>query len=124
MSITNDLASFDKELAAYESGKTTSVINVVYVIMRNEKLSAEAAKSMAFAWMLRGEEAAVAELRRFATMEGEGKGGEEGEGVEGGMVLSAEEWAFAEACLVMAAGNVVTSVSMARYGGEGSRIRV
>lgn len=36
--------------------------------------------------------------------------------------LSAEERALAEACLVTAAGSLVASVVMARYGGEGWRV--
>lgn len=127
ISITNDLASFDKELAAYRSGKVNSIINVVDVIMGCERVDAEAAKSMAFAWQLCNEEAAVGELKRLVGMEreegeGGGTGGVEGRGGKGHKGLSADEWAFVEACLVTATGGVVTSTVMARYGGEGARL--
>ena len=46
--------------------------------MKCERVGAEVAKNMALAWALYNEEAAVAELRRFAAMEGEGDGDGEG----------------------------------------------
>ncbi|KAL8978224.1 MAG: hypothetical protein Q9205_006148, partial [Flavoplaca limonia] len=106
ISIVNDIASYDKEKRNFESGKASSVINLVDVIMQQERLEAEPAKAMAYAWQLFTEEAIRRDLNRLK---------------ESGM-MGQEEWRFVDACLGAARGNLFTSVVIKRYGGEGARI--
>ncbi|KAL8866201.1 MAG: hypothetical protein Q9198_008992 [Flavoplaca austrocitrina] len=106
ISIVNDIASYDKEKRNFESGKASSVINLVDVIMQQERLEAEPAKTMAYAWQLLTEDAIKGDLDRLK---------------ESG-VMGQEEWRFVDACLGAATGNLFTSVVIKRYGGEAARV--
>ncbi|KAL8996243.1 MAG: hypothetical protein Q9169_004221 [Polycauliona sp. 2 TL-2023] len=107
ISIANDIASYAKERHAYESGKATAIINTVHVIMQQERLEdVDAAKSIAYAWQLFTEDAVRRDLEALREDERIGD----------------EEWKFVEACLGIAKGNLLTSVVMRRYGGEGARV--
>lgn len=106
ISIVNDIASYDKEKRNFESGKASCVINVVDLIMQQERLEAEPAKAMAYAWQLFTEDAIRRDLDRLK---------------ESG-VIGEEEWRFVDACLGAARGNLLTSVVIKRYGGEGARV--
>ncbi len=74
--------------------------------MKVDGVDAEAAKSMAYAWQLLMEDEILEEM-------GELRGRDE---------LSGEEWELLEACLAAAAGGLLASVVISRYGGEGARI--
>ena len=74
--------------------------------MQQERLEAEPAKTMAYAWQLFTEEAIRGDLDRLKEKEGMGD----------------EEWRFVDACLGAARGNLFTSVVIKRYGGEGARV--
>ena len=106
ISIVNDLASYEKEKQRFEAGKATSMINLVIVIMRIDRLEEEAAKSMAYAWQLCTENEI---LRELVSLEKRDE-------------LSIQDWRFVEACLLTASGNLFTSVVMSRYGGDEARI--
>ena len=106
ISIMNDIASYDKELKHYKSGKSKNMINVVHVMTQCYSLDAQAAKSMAYAWQLHSEDLVAKELEAMS-MKG----------------LSREEWRFVDACLHAASGNLFASVVISRYGGEEARLR-
>lgn len=106
ISIANDIASHDKEKSAFECGKANALINLVQVIAEGDGLGSNAAKAMAYTWQLLMEE----EIRRHL------------EQSRYRNELGKEEWRFVEALLTAATGNVFTSVVMARYGGEGTRV--
>lgn len=106
VSIANDLASYEKEKRRFEAGRASSMINLVHVIMKVERMQAVEAKSMAFAWQLFTENEILQELK----------------GLKARDELSAEDWRFVDACLLAASGNLLTSVVISRYGGEDARI--
>jgi hypothetical protein len=105
----NDLASYDKEKRAYETGRTTALANVVDVMQRLLSLgSAEEAKQAAYLRQLQLERSIADEIGRLK---------EEGH-------VEHEEWEFVRACLVMLGGHVLASSTMKRYGGEAARMAV
>ncbi|KAL9606478.1 MAG: hypothetical protein Q9179_000343 [Wetmoreana sp. 5 TL-2023] len=106
ISIANDIASYEKEKRSYENGDADAMINVVHVIAKTEGLADEQAKCMAYAWQLWTESRIIEELDELD------KKGD----------LSLEEWAFVDACLVAAAGNLLAAVVMVRYGGHKTRV--
>lgn len=112
ISIVNDLASYGMEKQRFESGKAKSLINIVAVIMKIERVEEVVAKSMAYAWQLCMEN----EIRKdLEEMKKKARWGELS-------VEEVEEWRFVDAWLLVAAGNLLTSVVMSRYGGEGARV--
>lgn len=112
ISIVNDLASYEMEKSRFESGKAKSLINIVAVIMKLERVEEVVAKSMAYAWQLCMENEILRDLEelkkktRWDEMS----------------VEEVEDWRFIDAWLLVAAGNLLTSVVMSRYGGEAARI--
>jgi hypothetical protein len=105
-SIANDLASFDKEKSNFEDGRAKHLINVVAVVQKLFGLpDSEAAKAISYALQLWTEQAILDELERM-------KGSNE---------LTIDYWEFVDSVLVMAAGNIFTSVVISRYGGEVAR---
>jgi len=108
VSLVNDLASYDKEKRAYDSGKVCYLINAVDVVHRLFSLaSPAAAKALAYAMQLQVEAEMEAELGRLVAA---------GE-------LDAEQLRFVDAALVMAAGNTFYSVVSSRYGGQAAKIK-
>ena len=106
ISIGNDIASYDKELRAYQSGEAAEMINVVQVIKESHRLEdVGEAKGMACAWQLHSEDWMGRELKKLQEIEGE-------------EALSADEWRFVDAVLHVASGSVFTGVVISRYGGE------
>ncbi|KAI9735008.1 MAG: hypothetical protein M1834_002091 [Cirrosporium novae-zelandiae] len=106
ISLVNDLASFDKELRAFESGKTVVLINAVDVVRRACGLSIPDAKATTYTLQLLNEDQIRKELER---MKVEDK-------------LTLEEWKYVDAILVLLAGNTFYSMTTSRYGGEAARI--
>ena len=106
ISIANDIASYEKEKRGYETRETTSMINLVQVIMKVDRMDATAAKSMAYAWQLYTENEIIKELRELKRRD----------------EISVEDWRFLDACLMAASGNMLTCVVISRYGGEDARI--
>ena len=106
ISFHNDIGSYDKERRSFETGQATSMINVVDVIMKLERLQAKEAKVLAFAWQLFIENELLRELEDLKARD----------------ELSVEDWGFIDGCLLMTSGNLITSLFVARYGGEAARI--
>ena len=106
ISIVNDIASYEKEKRRFETGRASSMINLVHVIMKVDRMDAIAAKSIAYAWQLYTENEIIEELRVLKRRN----------------ELSVEDWRFLDACLMAASGNLLTSVVILRYGGEGARV--
>ncbi|KAL8937593.1 MAG: hypothetical protein Q9216_004351 [Gyalolechia sp. 2 TL-2023] len=106
ISIANDIASYEKEKQHFETGKATSMINVVHVIAMLERVEAQTAKPMAYAWQLSTENKILEELRSLKRQD----------------VLSIEDWMFVDACLTAASGSLLSAVVMSRYGGEKTRV--
>ena len=106
ISIANDIASYEKEKRQFQTGKVAAMINVVHVITKVDRMDDMEAKSMAYAWQLWTENRIIRELEEMKRQDD----------------LSLEEWRFADACLVAAAGNLLTSIVISRYGGEKARI--
>lgn len=107
LSLVNDLASFEKELRAYEEGKVHYLINAVDVVRKLLGMTSwSSAKAFTYAYQLEVENEMQKELDRLM-MYGR---------------LSLEEWRFVEASLRMLAGNVFYSIVTSRYGGEPARI--
>lgn len=105
--IVNDLASYDKELRALNSGETSDMINLVAVVKNVPSLqSTDDAKSVAWALQLQIEKQMIEEL--------------EGLQAQG---LSDDEWWFLEAVAYTAVGNVMFCMTSSRHGGEAARIR-
>lgn len=106
LGLVNDLASYDKELRALNSGETSDMINVVAVVKSVTSLqSTDEAKRVVWALQLQIEKHMIEEL--------------EGLQAQG---LSDEEWWFLEAVLAAATGNVMYCMTSSRYGGETARI--
>lgn len=106
ITIANDLASYDKEQRDFDAGRIKSMINIVTVIQRIDHLSTPVAKAMAYARQLYIENELLLELHALKTR----------------AELSAEEWMFVQAFLATAAGNLLNSVVISRYGGEDARV--
>lgn len=106
ISIVNDIASYDKEKRRFETNEAASMINLVHVIMKIDRLEEAAAKSMAYAWQLHTENEILEEV---------GKMKKQNE-------LSIDEWNFIDACMTATSGNLLTSIVISRYGGEDARI--
>jgi hypothetical protein len=107
VSLVNDLASFDKELRAFEQGKVCYMINAVDVVRKLFGLSTwQSAKALTFAMQLEVESLMEEELARLS--------------VHG--CLTPQEERFLEACLTMVSGNMFYSIVTSRYGGEEARI--
>ncbi|KAF2127466.1 terpenoid synthase [Dothidotthia symphoricarpi CBS 119687] len=107
VSLVNDLASFDKELRAFEEGKVFYMINAVDIVRKLFGLSSwPSAKAITYTMQLEVEAQMEDELARLARED----------------CLSAKEEQFVSAALTMAAGNLFYSVVTSRYGGEACRI--
>lgn len=74
----------------------------MHVIAKTGGEEDEHAKLMAYAWQLWTESRLADEMNRLH---------EQG-------LMDLEEWAWVDACLLAASGNVLTSVVSARYGGR------
>ncbi|KAL1637918.1 hypothetical protein SLS56_000475 [Neofusicoccum ribis] len=107
VSIVNDLGSFDKELRAFESGKTVVLINLVQVMRESCGLAIDDAKAAAFALQLLNEQDILAEL----------------EALKAGGKLSTEHWRYVDSLLALIAGNTFYTMTTSRYGGEVARIK-
>lgn len=106
-SIANDLASYDKEKRSFEVGQTKHLINVVAVVQKLVGLSdSDTAKAISYAIQLETEKAISDELERLKVVD----------------ELSNAQWKFVDSVLIMAAGNIFTSVVISRYGGEAARL--
>ncbi|KAL8840005.1 MAG: hypothetical protein Q9170_001489 [Blastenia crenularia] len=106
ISIANDIASYEKERRRFDTGKASSMINLVHVISELEGLDIEAAKCVAYAWQLLIESQILGQLERLRQEHR----------------LSIEDWKFVDACLLAVSGNLLTSVVTSRYGGDDSRV--
>ena len=107
ISIVNDLGSFDKELASYESGRTVVFINLVQVLRKSCGLSIDDAKAAAFVLQLLNEQEMLAECERLKTDER----------------MTPEHWRFVDSLLLLCAGNTFYTMTTSRYGGEAARIK-
>ena len=112
------------EKRRFESGEAKSLINIVSVIKNLERVGDAAAKSMAYAWQLCMENEILKDLDELKKKKEKEKGGEEKEcnGLSAEKEQEEEEWRFIDAWLLVASGNLFTSVVMSRYGGESARI--
>lgn len=108
ISIVNDLGSFDKELASFESGRTVVFINLVQVMRKSCGLSVDDAKTAAFVLQLLNEQEMLAECERLRTDDDR---------------MTAEHWRFVDALLLLCAGNTFYTMTTSRYGGEAARIK-
>lgn len=109
ISLSNDLASYDKEKRAYDCGKACYLINAVEVVQRLLALpSPGPAKSIAYSMQLNVESETKIELD-ILVASGE---------------LSTEKLQFVDAVMVMTAGNVFYSVISPRYGGQEAKMEV
>ena len=122
ISIVNDLASYEMEKQRFESGKAKSLINIVSVIMKIERVEEAVAKSMAYAWQLCMENEILKDLEELKKKKTEEKKKMQWNELNGEEEGEEEDWRFIDAWLLVAAGNLLTSVVMSRYGGEGARI--
>ncbi|KAK8006989.1 hypothetical protein PG989_000979 [Apiospora arundinis] len=107
ISIVNDLGSFDKERAAFESGRTVVFINLVQVLRTSCGLSVDDAKAAAFVLQLLNEQEMLAECERLKTDDR----------------MTDEHWRFVDVLLLLCAGNTFYTMTTSRYGGEAARIK-
>ncbi|RDA87821.1 hypothetical protein CP532_2963 [Ophiocordyceps camponoti-leonardi (nom. inval.)] len=108
VSIANDLGSWEKEKAAYDSGHVLYMINVVDVVKRLFSCPTfEAVVALSQALQYQVECEIDEELKRLMDED----------------ALTAEEWRFVDATLSVMSGNVLVSTIMSRYGGEGWRLK-
>lgn len=106
LGLVNDLASYDKELRALNSGETGDMINIVAVMKHVTSLQGtDEAKSVTWALQLQIEQQMMEELEKLRAHG-----------------LSDEEWWFLEAVASTAVGNVMFCMTTSRYGGEAARI--
>ena len=106
LSIVNDLASFDKELRAFNSGASRDLLNIVHELQKMLWLpNVQAAKALAYSYQLQTEEWIEEELDRLKSED-----------------LSLAQWQYLEAVFACAAGNAFYSMTSSRYGGEDARI--
>lgn len=107
ISLTNDLASFEKELRELEQGELRNLVNAVNIIRKLFGLrSWSSAKAFAYAMQCELETQIKGEL----------------EHLEAAGALDAEEWRFVRALLTMLAGNVFYSMIASRYGGKDAKL--
>lgn len=107
VSVANDLASWDKEKRAYETGKVLYLINTVDITQRLLSLPNDrAAIAITYAFQL--------EIERDIDSEIEELGANK--------FLSPEEWRFVGAALYVASANVLVNTIMSRYGGEAAKL--
>ncbi len=108
LGLVNDLASYDKELRAFEKGEATEMINLVAVMTDLLSLpNSDAAKAATYVYQLQVESWIIEEIEQLAANE----------------KLTDEEWRFIEAVLLAATGNVFWSMISSRYGGEAAKIK-
>ena len=108
LGLINDLASYDKEFRAVESGGATDMINLVAVMKTLLSLPTnDAAKVATYEYQLQVESWIMQEIEHLDAHEN----------------LSEEEWCFVEAVLLTATGNVFWCMTSSRYGGEAARIK-
>ncbi|KAK8018920.1 hypothetical protein PG991_008110 [Apiospora marii] len=108
VSIVNDLGSFDKEAAAFASGRTVVFINLVRVLQTSCGLdSVDDAKAAAFVLQLLNEREMLEECERLRT---DGR-------------MTGEHWRFVDSLLLLCAGNTFYTMTTSRYGGEAARIK-
>lgn len=106
---SNDICSFDKEKKLWQSGNAkqflttngTSIISDLFALKTDE-----AAKAIAYANQMETERQIDRELNELLSL---GK-------------LSADEWHLVNAMMFCMTGNLISAVTMCRYGGEGARI--
>jgi hypothetical protein len=107
LGLMNDLASYKKEALALQTGETKDMINIVAVFQNLMSLpNEEAARAVAFTYLLQVEMWIIEELMRLAAWEG----------------LTDEEWWFLEVVFLSASGNTFFCMTSSRYGGEEARI--
>ncbi|KAK0099605.1 hypothetical protein ONS95_013498 [Cadophora gregata] len=107
VSIVNDLGSFEKELAAFESGRTVVHINLVKTMRTSCGLSIDDAKAAAFTLQLLNEQEILAECYRL----------------EKDPSVTVDHWRFVDTLLLLIAGNTFYTMTTSRYGGQGARIQ-
>ncbi|KAG8528869.1 uncharacterized protein KY384_006558 [Bacidia gigantensis] len=106
LGIVNDLYSYDKEARALAGGEISDIINLVDVIKNVTGLKGTPdAKSVAWSLQLQVEREIWEELEGFK-----------------GQDLGDEVWAFLDAVVTTATGNVMFCMTTSRYGGEAARI--
>jgi hypothetical protein len=107
MVVVNDISSWMKERRQYDSGEFKRLINAVEVMKQYISLSSyDAAKAMTYAFQLQLECDIDIEIQRLLVAND----------------LTADEWLFIDSMLFCAAGHVMASGTMLRYGGEKSRL--
>ncbi|CZT05011.1 hypothetical protein WAI453_007530 [Rhynchosporium graminicola] len=106
ISIVNDLGSYDKELAAFESGRTIVHINLVKIVRTSCGLSIDDAKAAAFTLQLLNEQDILAECTRLKAHP----------------EVTREHWRFIHTLLLLIAGNTFYTMTTSRYGGQAARI--
>ena len=107
LGLVNDLASYDKELRAFELDEETDMINLVHVIKVVTGLkSTDGAKAVVWALQLQIEHEMMAELEHLKSSGN----------------VTQEEWRFLEAVTATATGNVMFCMTTSRYGGEAAKI--
>lgn len=107
MCIGNDLASWEKEKRAYDTGNVLHLLNSVAIAKDLFYLSTdEAAMAMVEALQLQIEVDIDTEIQRMMHED----------------ALMAEEWRFVDAILYALRGNIFASTIMSRYGGEASKL--
>lgn len=108
VSVANDLASWEKEKSAFDSGKAVYLINTVAVVMELLGLpTVTAAIALTKALQLQMECEIDEEVQRLIDEN----------------ILTADEWQFIDATLHLISGNVFTSIVMSRYGGQSHRLQ-
>jgi UDP-N-acetylmuramoylalanine-D-glutamate ligase len=101
----NDLASYDKEKLAYDTGEAKLLANVVEMIQQLLSLpDCRRGKAVAYGLQLRVERDIFDEIKRLKDQ------------------LEPEEWRYIYACLDMSSGHCLVSHMLRRYGGEQRRL--
>lgn len=106
MFITNDLTSWKNEKRAFDSGKTSCLINTVGVVGKLMGLLEDAAMIMTYALQLEMGSQLDAEVEQLMLAG----------------PLDEAEWQFVDAALLVMTGNMLISSITSRYGGEASRL--
>ncbi|OJJ32700.1 hypothetical protein ASPWEDRAFT_174147 [Aspergillus wentii DTO 134E9] len=104
--LQNDIASFEKEKRAFDTGKAHTFINCVHVVKTLMGVSYEDALELSLAAQLQTETKLDTEIDRLISED----------------VLTAEEWRFVDGILYAMTGNAMGSVIISRYGGEKTRL--
>lgn len=106
LSLVNDLASYDKEVHAFEQGTVGGMINLVDAVKKATSLqSTEDAKGVVWMLQLQLEKQMMNE---FDILQAQG--------------LRDEDRWFLEAVIAAAVGNVLYSATTSRYGGEAAKL--